>query len=102
LSSAVAHLDVWLGGNEYATHLHSIAWGAMMVALALSLYRRLLPSNWVLTAGVFYALDDSHVLPVMWWCNRNAVLAMVAGLAAVQAHLKWRDEGSARWAALSS
>jgi hypothetical protein len=74
-------------------HLHSLAWFAVAVALVTLLYRRFMPSVGLAgLAGLLYAIDDGHGMPVGFLANRNALLAVVFGVLALIAHDRWRRE----------
>lgn len=94
--AALTHwLDYRLWPNlPFLMHLSSLLWYAAAIALAAVLYRRLIGATWVAgLAALLYAIDDAHGLPVAWIANRNAVMAVTFGLAALLAHDRWRGEG---------
>ncbi len=82
--------------TPFLMHLHSFLWIALAIALATSLYRRLLEhsraeqpleSKWVAgLAALMFAVHDAHALPATWIANRNATLALVFGLLTLVAH----------------
>lgn len=93
LSSALIVLDTTLFGDvAWPQHLHSSLWYLALTAVALALYRRVTPGVAVL-AGVLFALDDAHVIPVMWLANRNALVAVTFAWLGLLAHLRWREQG---------
>jgi len=72
-------------------HAHSILWYAALVIVVAFLYRRLMPWAWVAgLAAIFYALDDTHGIPVGFLANRNALLACFFGVLTLIAHDRWR------------
>ena len=81
-------------GSALLGHLHSTLWYVALVAVALLLYRRLLPARAAAIAGLLYALDDGHCLPTAYLANRHALVAAVPALLALWAHLRWRED---RW-----
>ena len=97
LSSALWQLDRALFGDAlWAYHLHSIAlWGLLALA-ANGLYRRLLPLSAAAWATAIFALDQSQHMPVLWLCNRGALYALLLGVLALHAHLRWREQ-RVRW-----
>lgn len=96
LSSLLMLLDNRLFGDAaFLYHLHSLIWYVALVALAGLLYRRSLGPA-ALVAMALYALDEAHVIPAVWWSNRNALVAAVPALAGFLAHLRWREAGW-RW-----
>lgn len=94
LSSALFHLDRALfGRNDVGYHAHSLAaWTAAVLAVAF-LYRRLVPRGVAALATAMFALDQSQHGPVAWLCNRGALYAILVGVLAVHAHLRWRQDG---------
>jgi len=91
LSCALLTLDVWLFGSAvWAAHLHSIAWYLALIAVAALVYRRLLPEGLAAFALLLFAIDGTHAIPAGWLANRHALVAAVAALLGVYAHLRWR------------
>lgn len=79
-------------GSAPAMHLHSLAWFAAAIALAATGYRRLLGHAAAAgLAAVLFALDDAHGLPAGWIANRNSLIGLVFGLAALIAHQRSRS-----------
>lgn len=71
----------------FLMHVHSFLWLALAIALATSLYRRLLEVKWVAgLAALMFAVHDAHALPATWIANRNATIALVFGLLTLVAH----------------
>jgi len=97
LSSALIGLDTELFGDAgWPQHLHSTLWYLALTALVLVLYRRVVPSL-ALLAGLLFALDDAHVIPVCWLANRNAIVSVTFVVGGLLAHLAWRERAK-RWA----
>ena len=86
------------GGALFPQHLHSFLWFVALVAVVLALLARALgPARAVpatALAGLIFAIDESHALPVAWIANRNALIAAVPVLLGLLAHVRWREE---RW-----
>ena len=86
--SAATHLldyALW-PSHPWIMHAHSVAWYAALVAVAAWIYRRLCP-GWVGgLAGLLFALDHTHGIPIAWLANRNALVAGAFALAAFGAH----------------
>jgi hypothetical protein len=94
LSSATMVLDHALFGRwAPGYHLHSLLWYAALLAAAGLLFRRTLPGALGLLALLMYAVDAGHAFPVIWWSNRNALVAVVPALLGLWAHLRWREDG---------
>lgn len=100
VSSLTHALDAWLWPQHPALmHLHSLAWLGLAILLAQRLYARL-EAPWIAgVAGAFFALEDSHGLPVGWISNRNALIGAVFGFAALIAHHRHRTESKLVFAA---
>ncbi len=99
LSSATMVLDQALfGENPAAFHVHSILWYLALVGVFALLMRRTLAGAVGAVALLLFAIDDSHAVPVGWWCNRNAVVATLPALVGLWLHMEWREHGR-RWAA---
>ncbi|MEW6430362.1 MAG: hypothetical protein AB1730_02535 [Myxococcota bacterium] len=93
LSSALVQLDVALFGDApFPAHLHSLAWGLLLVAAAQRLYRKTIPGLAVV-AIVLFAIDRSHALPMAWLANRNSVVATALAAWGLVGHLSWREGG---------
>jgi hypothetical protein len=102
LSSALTNFDVRvLGDHVVLWHLHSVAWYLLLLAVALLLYRRVLPQGAAPLALLFFAIDDSHWMPVAWLANRNSLLSTTLGMLGLLLHLKWREDGWRPGAVLS-
>lgn len=92
LSSALVVFDTLVFKDAvWLAHLHSVLWYVALVAIVAALYRRLVPSV-ALLAGVLFAIDDGHAMPVIWLANRNSVVAVVFAWLGLWAHLRWREE----------
>ena len=93
--SSVSHwidYQLWPDSPELM-HAQSILWyAALALALVVALlYRRLMALAWVAgLAGLCYAMDDTHGIPVGFLANRNALLAGVFGVLALIVHVRWR------------
>lgn len=83
-------------------HAQSIAWYTVTVVLAALLFRRIAPAAMVAgLAAVIYAIDDGHGFPAVWLANRNGMISLCFGIAALLAHFRWRDDGGLIAAILS-
>jgi hypothetical protein len=103
LSSALWHLDRALFGRAFwAYHAHSLGVFCLLVIASSVLYRRLLPMPVAALATLMFAVDDSHQFPVVWLSNRGGIYAVLFGVLALLAHLRWRTHGRHRYAVASS
>jgi len=80
--------------SPWLMHLHSVVWYVVAVVLATWLFRRIAPTMFVAgLAAVIYAIDDGHGFPAGWLANRNGTISLCFGIAALLAHVRWRDDG---------
>jgi len=76
-------------------HAHSLAWSGLAVLAVGHLLRTALPDA-PAAAGLgalLFACEDAHALPMVWIANRNAMVALALGAAAVALHIHWRRAG---------
>lgn len=103
LASLLTWFDVRvLGGDARLLHVHTLVWWIAMMWVVSRLLLQVLPARWALVAFALYALDECHAQPLAWLANRNAIVAAVFGVAAISAHVRWREHGDAavrRWSA---
>lgn len=95
LSSLSAVLDyAVLPDWPWLFHLESLALYGALIALVLGLYRAVLPTLPIaLLAGLLFAIDDGHGIPVGWLANRNSLFAAVFGMSAVVLHHRATQHG---------
>ena len=80
--------------QPWLMHLQNLAWYGVAVGLVAAFYRRVVHREWVAgLAALLYACDDAHALPVAFLANRNAVMALAFGIAALSMHDRWRRDG---------
>jgi hypothetical protein len=93
---SVLHALDWklFGLDARAHHLHSFAWWALLVVAVAALFFSLLPRGAAVAATAFFALDESHGVPLVWLSNRCSLIAVAFGAGALLAHARWR-QGSA-------
>lgn len=93
LSSALMMLDHSLfGRNAVPYHAHSILWHLLTIVAAAGVLRRL-PGAIGGIALLIFVLDETHVFPVLWVANRNALVATAPALFGLWMHLRWREQG---------
>lgn len=83
-------------GQWWLWHVHSIAWYAALIAVASRWYRTVLTPMAAGLAVLVFAVEDHHALPVGWLANRNALLSVTLGIAALVLHHKGRTEDRIR------
>lgn len=94
LASATMVLDHALfGDNAFAFHLHSLLWYVLLAVAVHLLLRRMMAAALAGLCTVLYILDDGHIIPVLWWSNRNAIVATAPAILGLVAHLRWREDG---------
>lgn len=81
-------------GSPVFAHLHSLAWGMLLVALAALFFRRLMGLGWASgLAALIYAVDEARGVPMGWLANRNALITGCAALGVLLLHHRWRCHG---------
>ena len=81
-------------GRPWLAHAQSLLWGFALVWLATRLFREVHGAS--LAAGfaaMTFALDDGHAFPLVWIANRNTLVAGTFAIAALWAHVRWRQRG---------
>jgi hypothetical protein len=99
--SALTHwLDWTLWPNApWLMHLHSMAWGALVLLCVAAVLRRLFDSHWAcVLALALYALEDGRSWFGAWVAARNGVVATAISIGVLFLHHLQRAEGK-RWAA---
>ena len=103
LSSALLWVDHSVFGHRpLPMHLHSLAWWAAAAIAARALYRRALSPRVVAFATAIFALASCHAMPIAWLANREALVSLTFGTLALAAHVRWRETGRGRDAALAA
>ncbi len=103
LSSVLLWADYHLfDGSPLPLHIHSLLWWIATVLAARALYRRLLAPRVAAIATVIFALAPCHVFPIAWLANREALVSIAFGIAALDAYLRWRDDGRLVHAAVAT
>ena len=103
LSSAILWADhKVLGDASLPLHLHSLAWWAAAVLAARALFRRLLSPRVAWLSTVIFALAPCHALPLAWLANREVLVSLTFGAAALAAHVRWRARSRLRDGALAA
>ena len=91
--------DVVARDMPVVAHLHSIAWGVLLVFLVALLFRRV---EGVATRGaaavgglaaLLYAVDEARGWPISWLANRNALICGVLGVSVLLLYDRWRRDG---------
>jgi hypothetical protein len=94
LSSATMVLDHALFGESgFFYHVHSMLWYAALILGVCLLFRRSMAPGLAGICCLLYLVDDGHIIPAIWWSNRNAMVAAAPAILGLVAHLKWRQDG---------
>jgi hypothetical protein len=92
LSSLWVALDQSVFANvPWVWHAGSIALYAGLVLVVAKLYGRFVGGAAAGLATLFYAIDDAHLLPVLWSSNRHALVSAFFGFAALLMHSRRRS-----------
>ncbi|MGD8863426.1 MAG: hypothetical protein PVI30_25655, partial [Myxococcales bacterium] len=93
LTSLTHYLDYQLWPEaEWMMHLHSLLWGALLLAGLLVLYRELITPRWVCALAMFlYALEDGRAWFGSWIAARNGVIACAISIWALVLHHRTRS-----------
>lgn len=92
LASALAAGDHALFGDDARMHhVHSLAWYALLCAIAARAYRRWLTWPAALVATLAFALEEGHTVPIGWLANRSTLIATALGLLALELHVRFRE-----------
>ncbi|CAA0115192.1 Uncharacterised protein [BD1-7 clade bacterium] len=104
LAEASHWLDYRLFGlNPMMAHLHSILWFLLLGWVVSLLVRQTLkpPREMLLLIFAIFLLDGQHIATITWIANRNALMAAVFAFACLGWHIRWRQSGDWRFAALA-
>lgn len=92
LASALTAGDHALFGDDARMHhVHSLAWYALLCAIAALAYRRWLTWPATLVATLAFALEEGHTVPIGWLANRSTLVATALGLLALELHVRFRE-----------
>jgi hypothetical protein len=90
-SLTVALDEVLFGRAEVPRHLHSFLWLALLIGSAALVFFSVLPPMAATCASILFSLDESLTVPVLWLCNRNALMATAFAFGSLFFHLRWRQ-----------
>ncbi len=98
LSALLHRTDHALYGRAPAGYhvTNLLLWGGLLLLLVW-FYRRLGGGAVVLAAGLFYALDEAHIMNIQWVAARHGLLGTLFSIAALIQYHRWRG-GSGRLA----
>jgi hypothetical protein len=88
--------------HTWIMHLHSMALYGILAFATTRLYQRHIAPVWMAgLAGLLFAVDSAHGLPVSWLSNRNAILSAMFAVFVLLAHDRWRQRGGILHACLA-
>jgi hypothetical protein len=92
LSSALVWLDHRLFGHDpFFPHLLSLLLFLGAIVAAHGLYRTSLSLRPALIAVTIFAFSPSHTIPLVWLANRDILLSLAMGAAALSLYVEWRS-----------
>lgn len=95
LASAMIWLDYRMFGSDAVPyHVHTALWWAGMVLAVAWLLGALLPRTVACVALAFFAVDESHTVPIAWLANRCAITASFFGVLGLLAYVRHREGGA--------
>lgn len=78
--------------SPFMMHLHSLLWYLGLGYLMFRLFRQMgLAMPPALLGIAVFMLDATHGLTISWIANRNALIAAVLGVLAIQHYMRWRE-----------
>lgn len=92
ISSLTHWLDSVLWRDVFFLHhLHSLLWACLGVWAVHRLFHRIMGAGWqAVLCTLLFAVQDSHAFVNGWLANRNAIVAFVFGMLAIDAHIRVR------------
>ena len=99
--SAITHwIDFQLWSDSYGLmHLHSVFWYAILLMSVFAFYRQIMPNQWLPLLALFlYGVDFSHLGPVHWVANRNALIGVSFCCWSLIFHHHWQQKGESKYA----
>jgi hypothetical protein len=102
LSSVLRWLDFTVSDIPALHHAHSVVWWVLAVLGTRMLVKQWLPPRPALMATVIFALAPCHAVPLAWLANREVLVSIAFGSAALAALTRYRKRGAARDAVLAT
>src|SRR5688572_18709841 len=98
LTAATLAFDLRVSGAPWWMHLHGVLWSALLAVAAGAAYRATATRHgeavWIAgLALLLFVVDDAHAASVGWIAARHGVIGATFAVAALLAHLHWRDRG---------
>lgn len=83
--------------SPFLMHLHSLLWYLGLGYLVFRLFKQMgLSAKPALLGLAVFMLDATHGLTISWIANRNALIAGVFGVLAIQQYVLWRETQAPR------
>ncbi|MEZ5507138.1 MAG: hypothetical protein R3F38_14705 [Gammaproteobacteria bacterium] len=98
----VSEISHWIDhqlwrGFPAMMHLHSLLWYLGLGYLVFRLFRQMgMSAQPALIGLAVFMLDATHGLTISWIANRNALIAAVFGVLAIQQYVRWRETEAPR------
>jgi hypothetical protein len=83
------------GRSAWLFHVHSLFWWALACVGVHTLYRRCFSPRVAVLATTAFALSPSHILPLAWIANREALVSIAVGAFALASYVRWREKARA-------
>jgi hypothetical protein len=97
LSCVLHHVDHALyGRNPSGFHATNLLLWALVLMTVVLFYRKLGGPAVVLVAGLFYAMDEAHIINIQWVAARHGLLGVIFSVAALLQYHRWRSGGGRR------
>ena len=94
LSSVLHHVDhAVYGRNPVGFHATNLLLWALVLLMVVLFFRKLGAPAVVLVAGLFYAMDEAHVINIQWVAARHGLLGVIFSVAALSWYHRWRSGG---------
>jgi len=97
LSCVLHHVDHYLYSRKPAGfHATNLLLWALVLLTVVRFFGKLGGPAVVLVAGLFYAMDEAHVINIQWVAARHGLLGVIFSVAALAQYHRWRSEGGRR------
>jgi hypothetical protein len=81
------------GDSPFPYHMHSLAWGLVLLLSFGLLLRRVFPGPVGVLALLVYTLSTVPSVPILWIVNRYSLVACAPAALGLLAHIRWREDG---------
>jgi hypothetical protein len=81
------------GRNPAGFHATNLLLWALVLLVVVLFFRKLGGPVVVLVAGLFYAMDEAHIINIQWVAARHGLLGVIFSVAALTQYHRWRSGG---------